>query len=519
MIKFYAVLQFLALWLMAAYVSASPKNDPERNFEVFWQLFNRYYAHFDGRGVDWQQQYKRFRPMVSSQTTDEQLLAIFNDMVAPLKDGHVVISPTGDLPASAKYSRFYQQFSTKELQRQFHQVTLRNLNKAGFGAFTPFQSAPYEIGGYCRSKDYGYLQVNGFGGMSLSQFTKQLDEMIVDFSDVKGLILDIRINGGGSPAFLYALVGRLTQVKRLVGYMRTRISKPYHEYSPWGAQYVPPQGEKQLIKPTILLTSGATISAGDHCALYLKEFPYVRLMGENTNGIFSPMLGKNLPNGWEISLSDGQTVDAKRLNYEGKGVPVDILALHHRDDMLRDADPVLAKAIRLLEIDQSRLNSQTICYEQIALDFFTDSLLNKKIVGEMAPYSTGLVEEDATLLAPFASKCYSLKGVYTSDDVQGRIKAEQVADSTFYQQNVKNRFYVNLQPSLKRKKRWPFSKRNNRRLTVAHHITINHKQYVRLHLSQGGWKGETILIVMDSKGNAVEHCALTYNYLSSQFYQ
>ncbi|GAB3643383.1 S41 family peptidase [Spirosoma arcticum] len=517
--KYYALLPLFALWLMTTVSQASPKNDPERNFEAFWHLFNRHYAHFDGRGVDWKQQYQRFRPMVNPQTTDEQLLAIFNDMVAPLKDGHVVVSPTGDLPASAKYARFYQEFPTKELQRQFHQVTLANLSKAGFGAFTPFQSAPYQIGGYCRSNEYGYLQINGFGGMSLSRFTKQLDEMIADFSDVKGLILDIRINGGGSPEFLYALVGRLTQVKRLVGYGRTRISKRRHEYTPWGAYYVPPQGEKQLVKPTLLLTSGATISAGDHCALYLNQFPYVRLIGENTNGIFSPMLGKKLPNGWEISLSNGQTVSAKRINFEGKGVPADIMALHHRKDMLQGNDPVLEEAIRYLETNQTPLTRQTICYEQIALNFFTDSLLRVKAVGDITPYSTGLVEEDATLLAPFARNCYSLTGVYEPDGVQARISAEQVADSTFYQQNVKDRFYVNVQPSLKRRKRWPFAKRTTHRLTVAHHITLKDKQYVRLHLSQSGGKGKTVLIVLDRNGAIVEHCALTYNYLSSHFYQ
>ncbi|MCE7062339.1 S41 family peptidase [Dyadobacter sp. CY343] len=57
--------------------------------------------------------------------------------------------------------------------------------------------------------------------------------MVQEFADVKGLIIDIRINGGGSPAYLQELTGRLTQVKRLVGYGRTRIGEKKHEYSPW----------------------------------------------------------------------------------------------------------------------------------------------------------------------------------------------------------------------------------------------------------------------------------------------
>ena len=516
--KLYLSLTLVLLWQVVAIAKPLSEKNPELNFDRFWQIFDKYYAHFQTRQVNWQQQYQNFRPKVTSNTTDEELLAILNQMVAPLKDGHVVISPTGDLPASAKYSPFYQQFPTKESQAQFHQATLNNLQKQGFGPFTKFNSEPYQIGGYCRSKELGYLQLNGFGGMPLADFAKQLDEMVVEFADIKGLIIDIRINGGGSPGFLWALVGRLTQVKRLVAYARTRVSKPKHEFSPWGAYHVSPQGEKQLIKPTVLLTSGATISAGDHCALYLKELPYVKLIGENSNGIFSPMLGEKLPNGWEISLSDGQIVSAKRVSYEGRGVPVDVEVVHRHSDLARNVDPGLTEALTFLRTNQAALSTQTRCYEQLALDFFADSLLANKAYGDIKVYSTGLVEEDATLLAPFARKCYSLGSVYNSDGVQKRINSEQAADSAFYSDNVKGRFYVALRNPVNPKRHWPFGKRNARRLTIAHHITIGGKNYVRLHLSRGGWKGETVLVVLNQAGQIIEHCALSYNYLSGQFY-
>ena len=514
-------LSFLLAFIWQATTLASPpsKKSPELNFEAFWQIFNQHYAHFETRQVDWKQQYQRFRPKVTPRTTEEELLAIFQEMVAPLKDGHVAISPTGDLPASAKHARFYGEFPTKELQARFHQVTLDLLYKQGFGPLTKFKSEPYKIGGYCRSKDYGYLQLNGFGGMPLAAFAKQLDEMVIEFADVKGLIIDIRINGGGSPAYLGALAGRLTQVRRLVGFGRARAGKPKQEYTPWTAYYVSPEGKQQLIKPTVLLTSGSTISAGDHFAMYLKEFPYVKLIGENTNGIFSEMLGKTLPNGWEISLSNGQTVSPKRVNYEGKGVPADVVAIHRRTDMAQGIDPGLNEARNFLETNQAVLARQTICYEQIALNFYADSLLLNKTYGDITAYSTGLVEEDATLLAPFARKCYSLQAVYKPDGVQKRIEAEQAADSSFYHQNVQSRFYVGLRRPVRPKMQWPFMKRNARRLTVAHHITIGDKNYVRLHLSQGGWKGETVLVVVDQAGRVVEHCFLSYNYLSSQFYR
>ena len=55
-------------------------------------------------------------------------------------------------------------------------------------------------------------------------------------------------------------------------------------------------------------------------------------------------------------------------------------------------------------------------------------------------------------------------------------------------------------------------------MTVAHHITVGKLNYVRLSMSEGGWKGQTILVVVNQAGHVVEHWALSYNYLSGQFY-
>ncbi|CCG98398.1 hypothetical protein FAES_0386 [Fibrella aestuarina BUZ 2] len=502
---------------LIGWTQSANRKSPERNFEAFWGLFNQHYAHFETRGVDWHQQYQRYRPQVDARTDDSTLLDIMKQVVAPLRDGHVVISPTGDLPASAKYSRFLKEYPTKEQQRQFQQVTLAYLQKQGFGAFTRFRSEPYQLGGYCRSDRYGYLQVNGFGGMPLNEFARQLDEMVVAFADVEGVLLDIRVNGGGAPAYLDALTSRLTQVRRLVGYGRTRWHKPHAEYSPWSAYYLHPAPGPKLIKPTLLLTSGATISAGDHCALYLKQLPYVRLVGENTNGIFSPMWGATLPNGWELALSNGQSVDPRRVSYEGRGVPVDLPVEHRREDTERSLDIGIQKALSYLDEQATELKTETICYEQLALDFYADSLLTKQTYGRVTPYSTGLVEEDATLLAPFADKCASLQAVYGAvPRLQARIEAEQGADARFYRQNLQHRLYVQVRRPLRTSMQWPFVKRNARRLTLSYHLTIGDKQYVRIHLIQGAGKGQSILVVLNEAGQVVEHCFLTYDYLNGQ---
>ncbi len=299
------------------YCQAQRMSKPEKNFEFFWSTFNKHYPSFKIRKVDWQKQYEKYRPLVTKSTTDDELFSILNEMVTPLRDGHIAISKTGDLPASAKYSAFHQQFSTKDSVNQLRTVIAKNLSEFGFSNFVKFNST-FPIGGFSTSEKYGYLQLNGFGGMPLKEFEKQLDEMAARFKDKKAVIIDVRINGGGEPAFVKAVVRRFS--------FETNSST----------------------KSLVLLTSGASISAADHFAMNLMDFPNVTIIGERTAGMFSSMMGKRMPNGWEFSLSHETHLAKDGNNYEGVGIPVDIEIANTKDNLTTGKDPVLSKAIDFL---------------------------------------------------------------------------------------------------------------------------------------------------------------------------
>lgn len=299
---------------MTNYGRAQKLSKPESNFEFFWNTFDKNYSGFQVRKVDWDQQYIKYRKLVTPSTTDDELFKLLNEMVEPLKDGHVVISKTGDLPASAKYSDFHKQFPTKDSVRLLRSVIAKNLSEQGFSNFVKFNSS-FHIGGFSTSDQYGYLQLNGFGGMAIKEFEKQLNEMSSRFNSKKAIIIDIRINGGGESAFVEA------------------VFKTFN----------------QLTKPIVLLTSGASISAADHFAMNMMDLPNVTIIGEHTAGMFSSMMGKKLPNGWEFSLSHETHLAKDGNNYEGVGIPVDIEIANTKDNIATGQDPVLMRALEFLK--------------------------------------------------------------------------------------------------------------------------------------------------------------------------
>jgi C-terminal processing protease CtpA/Prc len=77
-------------------------------------------------------------------------------------------------------------------------------------------------------------------------------------------------------------------------------------------------------------------------------------VGSNTEGVFSDVLDKLLPNGWELDLSNEVYLDTKGVNYEGVGIPADVkldYALNTQTfltKIVNDLDTTGDKAIELV---------------------------------------------------------------------------------------------------------------------------------------------------------------------------
>ena len=70
-------------------------SDPEKNFDVLWETFNKRYPFFHSRNVNWKKQRDIYRPRVTSKTSDDELFEIFCQMLDPLNDGHVELEGKG----------------------------------------------------------------------------------------------------------------------------------------------------------------------------------------------------------------------------------------------------------------------------------------------------------------------------------------------------------------------------------------------------------------------------------------
>ena len=322
---------------------------PEKIFEELWGVFNERYAFFKLKKVDWKAQYGKHRPRVSAKTTDDELFGILSELLAPLKDGHVTLAIKGKGKKKKEFcpeeqADFEREFPSRKLQKKFWNMVADTLGAAGFSE--PKELA--EIFFYCRGKDLGYLRIAEMEGLGKKALDRALDRILGELQDTRGIIIDIRANPGGTDDFVYRVVNRFVDKKRVGHYKKTKKGSGEDDFGELRTRYIEPGGAVRYKGYLMVLTNDASYSAADVFAMLMADLPQATLIGDHTNGIFSDMLEKKLSNGWKYSLSHQRYYSAARVCYEGKGIPVDVEILNTRADLKKGSDPVIARALELL---------------------------------------------------------------------------------------------------------------------------------------------------------------------------
>jgi C-terminal processing protease CtpA/Prc len=169
-----------------------------------------------------------------------------------------------------------------------------------------------------------------------------------DFDDLKGFLIDIRDCPGGEDSTAIAIIDRFCDRKRVAFHRKTKIGPGEDDFTPLRTWYIEPQGNAQFIGPIALLTCDSVFSGGEAFALAMRELPYVSIIGNHTNGIFSYTLERRLPNGWQYYLSYQVYLSSDMICYEGKGVPADIELFNTKADIENGIDPLIARALQVV---------------------------------------------------------------------------------------------------------------------------------------------------------------------------
>lgn len=297
-------------------------------FDVFWQSFEENYPFFSAKGIDWHAVRERYRPRIHAGTTRDELYAVLGGMVEPLHDAHVAVQDGDRVFARVRPGTVVP---TEELDAEAKKFVVardlahaRSVQDFAHGRIT-YADLP---GGQ------GYLRISGFGGYTdepapyaaqPAELDRALDTVLgrERTPRTKGLIIDLRINGGGSDALGIHFAERLTDTSYLAYSKRARNdpADPTRHTRPRPVYVTPARGPRYT-GPVAVLTGGSTFSAGETFTQALMNRPgrTVRI-GKPPQGVFSDVMSRELPNGMSAWLPNEEFLTRSGRTFDGTGIP------------------------------------------------------------------------------------------------------------------------------------------------------------------------------------------------------
>jgi hypothetical protein len=163
----------------------------------------------------------------------------------------------------------------------------------------------------------GYLNLSGF--FNVDEFSGATASAAMNFlSNTDALIIDLRMNGGGSPAMIQLITSYLYDSEPV--HLNTFYYRPLDDYTQtWTLPYV--SGKRRPDIDVYVLTSSRTFSAAEEFSYNLRNLERATLVGEVTGGGAHPGGTQIATDRFTVWVPTGRAINPiTKTNWEGTGV-------------------------------------------------------------------------------------------------------------------------------------------------------------------------------------------------------
>ncbi len=308
-------------------------NTPRGNFDALWQTIDERYCFFDYKGqeygLDWNAVRLKYSQRINDGMTSAQLFEVMGDMLAELRDGHVNLSRSADF---SRYWSWYENYPSNFSD---------TLNRRYLGTDYKIASGlKYRV----LDDNIGYIYYESF---NTAVGEGNLDDALSHMMLCRGLIIDIRNNGGGNLTTAERLAARFIDDETLVGYIQHKTGTGHSDFSAMEEQRLKPSSNVRWHKRVCVLTNRQVYSTANEFVKYMKCSPLVKVVGDRTGGGAGLPFTSSLPNGWVVRFSACPMYDRDRQSTEF-GIAPDYDCQLSQADVARGVDTIIEYARQLL---------------------------------------------------------------------------------------------------------------------------------------------------------------------------
>ncbi|MDT5061946.1 MAG: carboxyl-terminal processing protease [Acidobacteriota bacterium] len=196
-------------------------------------------------------------------------------------------------------------------------------------------------------EEIGVVEFDAFTQSIAVDFMRALDGKL---RGVRGLIIDLRNNGGGDAEAMTEVVSAFLPTGKSLGCFTDRNGRIQFEPHTRAAMLFAPDSIKSFRAPVVILTSERTSSAAEIFAASLREAKRAIIIGQNTCGCVLAIRRRHtLPDGGELDVSEMDYFTATGTRLEGTGLVPDEKITLERQDLRARRDRAIERAIERLQ--------------------------------------------------------------------------------------------------------------------------------------------------------------------------
>ncbi len=312
-------------------IDRHPADGPVATFDSMWHTIDRKYSYFGLKEINWDMVYDTFRSKVNDEMDSRELFEVLADLLFTLRDGHVNLITSFDVSRNwTWYLNSPPNFDWNVIERNY-------------------LGEHYEITGALRNTwlpdTIGYIY---YGSFMNNISDGAIDYVIRKFMNAKGIIIDVRNNGGGLILNADKLAGRFTRKRVLYGYERFKTGPGHDDFSDYYERYIEASGDTQYTGKVVVLTNRSSYSASNLFTLQMKSLPNVSIVGDTTGGGGGLPYYAQLPNGWTYRFSSTQLFDSQKRDVE-LGIAPDVYEFLRAGSLLSGRDDIIERARQIIK--------------------------------------------------------------------------------------------------------------------------------------------------------------------------
>lgn len=313
--------------------SSSPsKSVYASNFDTVWRAYDRYYVFFDYKHIDWNGVYAAYRPQADTVNNYNDFIALLRNMLAPLKDVHAWIR-TNSGQFIQPYFPSYNVNWNSSIWHQYLSVNNWHSESTAWGWF--------------KEDSIGYIAITSWDNNTIT--IQRFDDIMDSLRYCKGIIFDIRMNGGGYGPLAGSIGGRFVADTFRCGFFQYRNGDMHSNFSPMIPFNYPRRGVWQFTKPVILLQGRGCFSTSEIFAAGMTKLSHCITIGDTTGGGLSNSRQFSLSDGTTYSVSDQLIYDTDQRIIEGRGIPPQRVIDWNPTEVVQGKDPVFDYALNVLK--------------------------------------------------------------------------------------------------------------------------------------------------------------------------